>query len=179
MQKGVYECIFCDAQVVAPWCSCRISKETWIVICPKGHALKFFCPSSPCAKCNVNNDVTLVEGEWRLQGKKSSQIYIFPGRLNSLDFYDFVRHHWRSVYFIDVIYHTYLKHELLESYELFETTKAMQIKAAKFTWFLIAKKIGRHLINKDVTLLIAHMLDKEPFIPACPPRTSRKTIKNF
>lgn len=181
MEKGRYKCLFCDHLLHELKCTCnRQYNLSDQCLCPsRKHVIKFVSPSNSCKKCNTNNDVVMEEGTWWLFS--SVKTWSFSGHLSSLRFYDFDDRCWKNILFVDMLYkfNFWQRDQTLQHYENFLYKKQQQINATRLEWLKCAKRIGRHLINKDVTRLIVNLLDKEPFIPICPAERKRNKRMKF
>lgn len=162
MEKGRYKCLFCNDVIVWQNCKCdgTDSLQTFYSVCKNNHSLRL--KTSSCPRCNTNNDVVLHEGEWFPSFSNNGRS--FPGRLTELRFYDYDENKWFTFAKCE-LYVERNTEEVIARYDYFQLQKRDQQRMAILEWQKCAKRIGRHLINKDVALHIAHLLKLEPFIP--------------
>lgn len=162
MQKGHYKCLFCNDVIVWQNCKCdgTNSLRTFHSVCNNNHSLCL--KTNSCPRCSKNNDVVLLEGVWFTLFSNIGRT--FPGRLTELRFYDYDENKWFTFTKRDLYVQSDAE-EIIARYDYFQLQKRDQQRIAILEWLKCAKRIGRHLINKDVACMIAHLLKLEPFVP--------------
>lgn len=172
MEKGVYKCLFCPANVKFVQCHCYSPSHSdppsfiHFVCDDNRHLLRFENPfTGKCPLCSVWK---VEEGEWEfyLYGGTTT-VRKFPGRTEYLNLLNPENRMLRRIQMGTRFQSGISLKEIIKEHDFYNLTRKNQVTAAQIEWLKCALRIGRHLINKDVALIIAKLLDAEPFHLIC------------
>lgn len=127
------------------------------------HLLRFEYPNTgKCPLCSVWN---MKEGKWEFHWYDGTNIKRrkFPGRTEYLNLLDPENRMLRRIQMNNPFQFGLTLKEVMKEHDFYNSTRKAQVAAAQIEWLKCALRIGRHLINKDVALIIAKLLDAEPF----------------
>lgn len=146
------------------------------IICLNGHLLQHrLYKKCVTHERSIDCEPQITEGQWEFyEGHGDPQqwgtwvtekIRTFPGRMSHLHLYDFSNNEWYDAAFRGLGGPE--KKVLSGIFDTFDQQQARlhtELRAAQNAWLLCLLRIGRRLINKDIGLYIAHMLEWKPFI---------------
>ncbi len=176
MIKGLYNCLFCCAQIQFYDCFCDTIRYQKIVQqnCRfNKHMLAFICEN----ECPYCVRVEPVEGVWifKIESLSILDSFFSFDRRNEIKYREFAgglssikmltkNNKVKEIDLVDLlIFPSSILSKYFIKHDAYIKQKGIEVKLSRLEWLKCSLRIGRKLVNKDIALKIALLLDKEPF----------------
>lgn len=175
MIKGLYNCLFCcaDIQFYDCFCDTLYQKIVQQNCRANKHKLAFLCEN----ECPYCVRIEPVEGVWIFKTESLSildsffsfnrrneiEYREFEGRLSSIKMLT-KNNKVKEIKLVDLsIFPSSRLSKYFTKHDAYIKQKEIEVKLSRLEWLKCSLRIGRKVINKDIALKIALLLDKEPF----------------